>query len=101
MLITQSGKFQNFEFELLADISSNTGRHKSKQIEFTVSCTVLARPNPVAMLLDDATVEPAPSAPTQAMEEGEEEETAPRDPPFLLPSNLHVADHPALASTDP
>jgi hypothetical protein len=35
------------------------------------------------------------------MEKGGEEETAPWDPPSLLPSNLHVADHPALTSTDP
>jgi hypothetical protein len=35
MLITQSGKFQKFKFQTLAGISSNTGREKSKQIEFT------------------------------------------------------------------
>jgi hypothetical protein len=37
MLITQSGKFQKFEFQTLAGIWSNTGREKSNQIKFTVA----------------------------------------------------------------
>jgi hypothetical protein len=41
MLITQSGKFQKFKFKTLAGISSNTGREKSKQIEFTVAALFL------------------------------------------------------------
>jgi hypothetical protein len=37
MLITQTGKFQKFKFQVLAGISSNTGREKSNEIEFTVA----------------------------------------------------------------
>jgi hypothetical protein len=37
MLITQTEKFQKFKIKLLAGISSNTGREKSNQIDFTVA----------------------------------------------------------------
>jgi hypothetical protein len=101
MRITQSGKFQKFKFKLLAGISSNTGRQESNQIEFTVAALFLLASTLLPCFWTVPRSNPAPSAPTQAMEEGGEEETATRDPPSLLPSSLHVADHPALASTDP
>jgi hypothetical protein len=70
MLITQGGNFQNFEFEILAGNSSNTWQTKSSQIKATMKITILACPNPVAMLLDDATVEPNPLCPDPSREKG-------------------------------
>jgi hypothetical protein len=70
MMITQSGKFQNFEFEILAGNSSNTWQMKSSQIEATVGCTILARSRTVATLLDDATVEPSAPCPDLSREKG-------------------------------
>jgi hypothetical protein len=92
MLSTQTGKFQKFEFQTLAGISSNTGRSKSNQIKFYWCCTVLARPSAVAMLLDDATVEPSAPSPTQARRSGGETSFAPRAP-SQSPSALLDADH--------
>jgi hypothetical protein len=74
MLSTQSGNFQNFKFKVLAGISSNTWRMKIEQILITVSFTVLARSNPVAMLLDGATVDPNPLCPDPGREEWREGE---------------------------
>jgi hypothetical protein len=74
MLITQSEKFQKFEFELLAGIMSNTWQTKIEKIESTVRITVAARLNPVAMLVDDAAVEPSPLCPDPSCEKGREEE---------------------------
>jgi hypothetical protein len=86
MLITQSGKFQKFKFQTLAGISSNTGRHKSKQIEFTVSCTVLPRPNPVAMLLGDATVDASPLCPDPSHGRGRRRGDSTPGPPLFFPA---------------
>jgi hypothetical protein len=101
MLITQSGNFQNFEFEFLAGNSSNTWRMKIEQILITVSCTVLPRSNPVAMLLDTSAVDPSPLCPDPGREKWKEGEERAQDPPSLSHLFLHDADHPALASTDP
>jgi hypothetical protein len=100
MLISQSGKFQKFKFKTLAGISSNTGRHKSKQIEFTVGCTVLARSRTVAILLDDATVEPSAPCPVPSHEKGRDEEKCAQGPlPVFF--FLCVADCPGCARADP
>jgi hypothetical protein len=87
MLVTQSGKFQNFEFEILAGNSSNTWRIKIEQILITVSFTVLARSNPVAMLLDGATVDPSPLCPDPGREKWREGEERAQDPPRRLTSS--------------
>jgi hypothetical protein len=86
MLITQSRKFQKFKFKLLASISSNTGRQESNQIEFTVAALFLLAPTLLPCSWTVPQSNPAPSALTQAMEEGGEEETAPRDPPLFFPA---------------
>jgi hypothetical protein len=44
MWITQSGKFQKFEFETLAGISSNTWQTKIGKIVITVKITAPVRP---------------------------------------------------------
>jgi hypothetical protein len=51
MLITQSGNFQNFEFESLAGISLNTWQTKMGKIVITVKITAPVRLMPVAMLI--------------------------------------------------
>jgi hypothetical protein len=86
MLITQSGIFQNFEFKILAGNSSNTWQMKSSQIEATVKITVLARPNPVAMLLDDAAVEPSAPCPDPSREKGRRRGGSTQDPPLFFPA---------------
>jgi hypothetical protein len=86
MLITQSGKFQKFEFQTLAGISSNTGRQESNQIEFTVGCTVLARSRTVAMLLDDASIAPSAPSPDPSREKGRRGEGSTPDPPLFFPA---------------
>jgi hypothetical protein len=86
MLITQSGNFQIFEFEILAGNSSNTWRMKIEQILITVKITVLARSNPVAMLLDDATVEPSAPCPDPSHEKGRRRGGSTQDPPLFFPA---------------
>jgi hypothetical protein len=68
MLTTQIEKFQKFEFECLAGIVSNIWLAKIEEIVVTVSITVLAHLNPVAMLVDDAAVEPSPLCPDPSRE---------------------------------
>jgi hypothetical protein len=80
MWITQSGKFKKFEFKFLAGNSSNTWRIKIEQILITVSFTVRARSNPVAMLLDGASVEPSPLCPDPGREKWREGEERAQDP---------------------
>jgi hypothetical protein len=80
MMITQTGKFQKFEFQTLAGISSNTGRSKSNQILSYWCCTVRARLSTVAMLLDDATVEPSFPSPDPSREKRREEEKRTQGP---------------------
>jgi hypothetical protein len=80
MLITQSGKFQKFEFKLLANISSSTWRIKIGKILITVSFTVLARSNPVAMLLDGASVDSSAPCPNPSHEKRREEENCAQGP---------------------
>jgi hypothetical protein len=70
MLITQSEKFQNFEFESLAGIVSNTWQTKIGEIKITVKITAPVRLVPVAMLIDDAAVEPSPLYPDPSREKG-------------------------------
>jgi hypothetical protein len=101
MLITQSGKFQNFEFESLAGIASNTWQTKSSQIEFTVKITIAVRPVTVAMLLDGATVEPNPLCPDPSREKGRGRGRQHPGPPLFFLCSLHVTDRHARASTDP
>jgi hypothetical protein len=84
MLITQSGKFQNFEFESLAGISSNSWQTKIEEIKFTVSFTVLACSKPVAMLLDTSAVDPGALCPDPSRATWEERKTAPGPPSLLL-----------------
>jgi hypothetical protein len=86
MLITQSEKFQKFEFEFLVGIMSNTWQTKIEKIEFTVLITVAVRLNPVAMLVDDAAVEPSPLCPDPSREKWREEEERAQDPPLCLSS---------------
>jgi hypothetical protein len=85
MLSTQSGSFQNFEFESLAGISSNTWQMKIEHLEFTVKITIAVRPATVAMLLDSATVEPSPLCPDSSREKGRRRGVSTQDPPSLLP----------------
>jgi hypothetical protein len=84
MLITQIGKFQNFEFESLAGISSNTWQKKIEQIMITVSCTVLPRSNPVAMLLDLPAVDPGALCPDPSRATWEKRVDSARTPSLLL-----------------
>jgi hypothetical protein len=63
MWITQSEKVQKFEFKVLAGIVSNTWQTKIEQIVVTVKITAPVRLMPVAILVDDATVEPSPLCP--------------------------------------
>jgi hypothetical protein len=53
------------------------------------------------MPLDGATVEPSPLCPDPSPGRRRRRGDSTPGPPSLLPSSLHVADHPALASTDP
>jgi hypothetical protein len=85
MLITQSGNFQNFRFESLAGISSNIWQTKIEQIGFTVKITVAIRLMPVAMLLDDAAVDPSPLYPDPSREKGRRRGDSTQDPSSLLP----------------
>jgi hypothetical protein len=62
-MITQTGNFQKFEFQTLAGILSDTGRRNQTKSWVTVKITVRARLGTVAMLLDDATVEPSTLSP--------------------------------------
>jgi hypothetical protein len=87
MLTTQSENFQNFEFKFLAGISSNTWQAKSNEIGATVRITVAVRLNPVAMLVDNAAVEPSPLCPDPSREKGREEEERAQDPPLCLSSS--------------
>jgi hypothetical protein len=100
-LINQSGKFQKCKFKLLASISSNTWPLKIEHITITVKNTVAVHLNPVATLLDGATVDASPLCPDPSHRRRRRRGDSTPGPPSLLPSNLHVADHPALASTDP
>jgi hypothetical protein len=59
---------------------------KIKSNQVSLCCTVLARSTPVAMPWEDVWSMPAPSAPTQALEEGGEEKPAPPDPPLFFPA---------------
>jgi hypothetical protein len=68
MMTTQTGKFQKFEFQTLAGISSNTGRSKLNQIEFYWCCTVLARPSAVAMPIGISTVDSSAPSPDPSQE---------------------------------
>jgi hypothetical protein len=52
-----------------------------------VNFTVLMRPDPVAILMDDAAVEPCPLCPDPSHEEGREEEERVQDPPLCLSSS--------------
>jgi hypothetical protein len=101
MWITQSGKFQKFEFESLAGIASNTWQTKIEQIEFTVKITVADRLMHVAMPLDDAAVEPSSLCPDPSREKGRRRGDSTQDPPLFFPSSLHVADHRDCARADP
>jgi hypothetical protein len=85
MWITQSGKFQKFDFESLAGIASNTSQTKIEQIEFTVKITVAVRLMPVAMLLDDAAIEPSSLCPDPSREKRRKRADITQDPPYLLP----------------
>jgi hypothetical protein len=68
MMTTQSEKFQNFEFEFLAGIASNTWQAKSEGIELTVASTVPVRLEPIAMLVETSAVEPSPLCPDPSCE---------------------------------
>jgi hypothetical protein len=81
MLITQSGNFQNFEFESLAGISSNTWQTKIEQIEFTVKIIVTVLLMPVAMLLDDTAVKLSSLYPDPSREKGRRRGDSTQDPP--------------------
>jgi hypothetical protein len=70
MLITQSEKFQKFEFQFLAGISSNTWQTNIKKIVVTVRITFAIHLVHVAMLLDDAAAEPSPLCPDPSWEKG-------------------------------
>jgi hypothetical protein len=85
MLITQSEKFQNFEFESLAGIVSNTWQTKIGEIKITVKITAPVRLVPVAMLIDDAAVEPSPLYPDPSREKGRRGGGQHPGPPSLLP----------------
>jgi hypothetical protein len=80
MLITQTRNFQKFEFQTLAGISSNTGRGRSNQIEFTVLITVLVRSTLVAMLLGISTVDASPLSPDPSQEKQREDEVFAQGP---------------------
>jgi hypothetical protein len=80
MLITQTGKFQKFEFQTLAGILSNTGRSKSTKSEFTVLITVLVRSKPVAMLLDGASIDSSAPSPDPSQEKWRGNEFCTQDP---------------------
>jgi hypothetical protein len=99
--ITQSGNFQNFVFESLTGISSNTWQTKIEQIEFTVKITVTVHPVTVAMLLDSATVEPSPLCPDPSREKGRRRGRQHPGPPLFFLFSLHVTDRHDRASTDP
>jgi hypothetical protein len=101
MLITQSEKFQKFEFEFLAGIGSNTWQAKSSEIKVTVKITAPVRLVPVAMLLDASAVEPSPLCPDPSREKGRRRGRQRPGPPLFFPSSLHVADHCDLARADP
>jgi hypothetical protein len=101
MWITQSGKFQNFEFESLAGIASNTWQTKIEQIVVTMKITAPVHLVPVAMLVDDAAVEPSSLCPDPSREKWREDEERAQDPPSLSLLSLQAPDHRALASTDP
>jgi hypothetical protein len=64
---------------------------KIEQILITVSCTVLARSNPVDMLLDGATVEPSPLCPDPSHGKRRRRGGSTRDPP--LSSSQQPARH--------
>jgi hypothetical protein len=66
-----------------------------------VKITVAVRLMPVAMLLDDAAVEPSPLCPDPSREKGRRRGDSTQDPPLFFPSSLHVADHRDLARADP
>jgi hypothetical protein len=83
MWITQSGKFQKFEFESLAGISSNTWQTKIEQIEFTVKITIAVRLMPIAMPLDDAAIEPSSLCPDPSREKGRRRGDSTRTPPLF------------------
>jgi hypothetical protein len=53
------------------------------------------------MPLDGATVEPSPLCPDPSPGRRRRREASTPGPPALLPSSLHVDDHPALARGDP
>jgi hypothetical protein len=84
MLITQSEKFQKFEFKFLAGISSNTCQAKIQKIGGTVGITVLSRSKPVAMLEDVSAVEPSSLCPDPSRATWEETEDTARTPSLLL-----------------
>jgi hypothetical protein len=83
MLTTQSENFQNFEFESLAGIVSNTWQTKIEENQVTVRITVAVRLDPVAMLVDDAAVEPSPLCPDPSHEKWREQEERAQDPPSV------------------
>jgi hypothetical protein len=85
MLITQSGNFQNFEFKSLAGISSNTWQTKIGKIVITVKITAPVRLMPVAMLVNDAAVDPSPLCPDPSRKKGRRRGDSTQDPPSLLP----------------
>jgi hypothetical protein len=87
MLITQGEKFQKFEFKFLAGIVSNSWQTKIGENRAIVSFTVLMRPDPVAILMDDAAVEPSPLCPDPSREKWREEEERAQDPPLCLSSS--------------
>jgi hypothetical protein len=101
MLTTQSEKFQKFEFKFHAGISSNTWQKEIEQILITVSCTVLPRSNPVAMLLDTSAVDPSSLRPDPSRATWEEKRTAPGPPLSSPSSSLQAPDHHDRARADP
>jgi hypothetical protein len=66
---------------------SSTWQTKIEKIVVTVSFTVLVRPDPVAILVDDAAVEPSPLCPDPSREKWREEEERAQDPPLYLSSS--------------
>jgi hypothetical protein len=83
MLTTQSENFQNFEFESLAGIVSNTWQTKIGENRVTVSFTVAVHLDPVALLIDDAAVEPSPLGPDPSREKGRRRGRPRPDPPLF------------------
>jgi hypothetical protein len=91
MLITQTGNFQNFEFESLAGISSNTWQTKIGKIVITVRITAPVRLMPVAMLVDDAAVDPSPLFPDPSREKWRRRRRTRPGPPLSSPSASYTS----------